>query len=64
MFSGVRNPRRRQIMGLTMKDRKAISQELAARDQRARKKGCRRMLDQFVQLTHYRGPYASFLLAN
>jgi hypothetical protein len=40
-------------MGLTMKDRRKITKEVAGRYQRAFKKGKGKILDEFVQLTEY-----------
>lgn len=51
-------------MGLTMRQRKAVTQQLAGQYQKARKKDRGRMLDQFVRITGYRRSYAAYLLAN
>jgi hypothetical protein len=49
-------------MGLTMRERHAISRELATRFQKASKKERSRMLDEFVQLTGYTRCYGAYLL--
>lgn len=51
-------------MGLTMNERKAVTNELARRYQRATKSERGRLLDQFMQLTGYNRSYASHLLHN
>lgn len=51
-------------MGLTMKDRRKITKEVARRYQRALKKGKGMILDEFVQLTGYNRAYASHVLQN
>lgn len=51
-------------MGLTMKERKAVTRELCRDYQRADKSGRGKLLDQLVQVTGYRRSYASFLLSN
>lgn len=49
-------------MGLTMRERHAITRELTSRFQKATKKERGRMLDEFVQLTDYTRSYAAFIL--
>lgn len=51
-------------MGLTMKEKKAITMEIAQRYQKARKKQKRIILDEFTALTGYNRAYASYLLSN
>ncbi len=51
-------------MGLTMKEKKSVTKEIATRYQKAHKKEKKRMLDEFVQLTGYNRCYASYLLKN
>ena len=51
-------------MGLTMKEKKAVSREVAKRYQKARKKGKSKILDEFVQLTGYVRCYARYILRN
>lgn len=51
-------------MGLIMKEKKAVSREVAKRYQRARKKGKSKILDEFVQLTGYVRCYARYILRN
>jgi len=49
-------------MGLTMRERQAVTRELTARFRRATKKERGRMLDEFVQLTGYNRVYAAYVL--
>ena len=49
-------------MGLTMKERKAVTAALAERYRKARKKQKARMLDEFTELTGYNRDYAAWLL--
>lgn len=51
-------------MGLTMKEKKAITMEIAHRYQKARKKQKGTILDEFTALTGYNRDYASYLLSN
>lgn len=51
-------------MGLTMHQRKAVTQQLAPRYQRARKKDRSRTLEEFTALTGYNRSYAAFVLRN
>ncbi len=51
-------------MGLTMKERKAVTNELSQRYQRATKKERGQLLRDFMQLTGYNRSYASHLLHN
>lgn len=51
-------------MGLTMKEKKAVTRETARRYQRASKKQKGRILGEFVALTGYNRTYASHILAN
>ena len=51
-------------MGLTMKDKKALTQELARRYRRSDRKHKTAILDEFVKTTGYRRKYAIHLLAN
>ena len=51
-------------MGLTMKEKKSVTREIAKRYQRARKKGKGEILDEFTQLTGYSRWYASYRLKN
>lgn len=51
-------------MGLTMKERKAVTNELASRYQSSAKRERGRLLDEFMQLTGYNRSYASHLLHN
>lgn len=51
-------------MGLTMKERKAVTNELASRYQKATKGERGRLLDEFMQLTGYNRCYASHMLHN
>lgn len=49
-------------MGLTMKERNAVTKEIAARHRRAAKKQKGIILDEFTTLTGYNRSYASYLL--
>jgi hypothetical protein len=49
-------------MRLTMKDRKKVTQAVAERYRRAKKKQRGVILDEFVELTGYRRPYAAYVL--
>ena len=51
-------------MGLTMKEKKAISKEIAKRYKKARKKEKGKILDEFTKLTNYTRCYASYVLRN
>jgi hypothetical protein len=51
-------------MRLTMSERRAITREVAARYQKARKKAKGKMLDEFVETIGYTRCYASYLLRN
>ena len=51
-------------MGLTMKDKKALTQELARRYRRSDRKRKTAILDEFVKTTGYQRKYAIHLLAN
>ena len=51
-------------MGLTMKDKKALTQELARRYRGSDRKQKTTILDEFVSTTGYRRKYAIHLLAN
>jgi len=51
-------------MGLTMHERHAIVRELSSRFQRATKKERGQILNEFVELTHYRRCYAAYVLRN
>ncbi len=51
-------------MGLTMKERKTVTKEIAQRYQRARKKEKGNILNEFTALTGYNRSYASYLLSN
>lgn len=51
-------------MGLTMKERKAVTKEIAKRYKKARKKQKGVILDEFTALTGYNRAYASYLLSN
>jgi hypothetical protein len=51
-------------MGLTMRERKAVTQELAGRYQKAGKKERGRLLAEFIALTGYSRCYASNMLHN
>ena len=51
-------------MGLTMKDKKALMQELAKRYRRSDRKQKTAILDDFIKTTGYRRKYAIHLLAN
>ncbi len=49
-------------MGLTMRERQAVTREMTRRFQKATKKERGQILDQFVALTHYNRVYAAFVL--
>jgi|SRR5271157_1568771 len=49
-------------MGLTMKERKSVTREIAKKYQKARKKEKKAILDEFVGLTGYNRCYASHVL--
>ena len=49
-------------MGLTMKERKAVTRELFNRYKKAKKKEKGKILDEFTALTGYNRAYASYLL--
>jgi len=51
-------------MGLTMKERSAVTKEIALRHQRADKKQKGIILDEFTSLTGYNRSYASYLLSS
>lgn len=51
-------------MGLTMKERKAVTKEIAHRYQKATKKQKGIILDEFTATTGYNRAYASYLLGN
>jgi len=51
-------------MGLTMKEKKAVTKELARRYRRASKKEKTMILNEFVALTNYNRFYASYLLSS
>lgn len=51
-------------MGLTMREKKAITRETARRYRRASKRSKKTILDEFVQTTGYHRKYAIHLLAN
>jgi len=51
-------------MGLSMRERKAVTAQLAPKYRKARKKKKSEMLNQFVELTGYNRKYAIFLLQN
>lgn len=51
-------------MGLTMKERKAVTREVAMRYQRASKKQKGIILNEFIALTGYHRTYANWLLKN
>lgn len=51
-------------MGLTMKERKAVTKEIARRYQKANKKHKGLILNEFTALTGYNRSYASYLLNN
>ena len=55
---------RRQPMGLSMNERKAVTREVGKRYQKARKREKGRMLDEFTKLTGYTRCYASYALRN
>ncbi len=49
-------------MGLTMRERQAVTRELTTRFRKATKKERGRMLDEFVHLTGYNRVYAAYVL--
>ena len=51
-------------MGLTMKEKKAVTKEIAKRYKKARKGEKGKMLDEFIKLTKYTRCYASYVLRN
>ena len=51
-------------MGLSMRERQAVTAQLAPKYRQAGKKKKSEMLDQFVELTGYNRKYAIFLLQN
>lgn len=51
-------------MGLNMGERKAVTNQLAARYRKAKKKEKGKMLDEFVALTNYNRKYAIWILTN
>ncbi len=51
-------------MGLSMKEKKAVSKQVAHRYRKARKKEKKQILDEFVQITGYTRWYASHVLRN
>lgn len=51
-------------MGLTMKEKRAVTREVAKRYQGARKKEKGKILDEFVQTVGYTRCYASYILKN
>lgn len=51
-------------MALTMKEKKAVTAEVAKRYQKARKKERKLILDEFVSLTGYSRCYGAFILRN
>lgn len=51
-------------MGLTMKEKRTITKEVAGRYRRVSKKGKGAILDEFVELTGYNRSYASHVLHN
>lgn len=51
-------------MGLTMKEKKAVSREVAKRYQKAQKKEKGMILNEFTQITGYVRCYASYILKN
>jgi len=51
-------------MGLTMKEKRAVTQEIARRYRRADKKGKHQILDEFTRTTGYNRKYAIHLLTN
>ena len=52
------------LTGLTMREKKAITKEVAKRYRKAKKKEKGVMLDEFVQITDYNRDYASWVLSN
>ena len=51
-------------MGLIMKEKRAVSREVAKRYHSARKKERGRILDEFIQIVGYTRCYASYILRN
>jgi len=51
-------------MGLTMKEKKAISKKIAKRYKKTRKREKGKKLDEFTKLTNYSRCYASYVLRN
>jgi hypothetical protein len=51
-------------MGLTMKEKRTITKEVAGRYRRVSKKGKGAILDEFIELTGYNRAYASHVLHN
>lgn len=51
-------------MGLTMREKKALTKEVANRYRKTRKKEKGKILDEFVQTTGYNRDYASWILSN
>jgi hypothetical protein len=51
-------------MGLSMGERKAVTNQVAARYRKASKKEKGKMLDEFVALTGYNRKYAIWILCN
>ena len=50
-------------MGLTMKEKKAVSKEIAKRYKKARKREKGKILDEFTKLTNYSRCYASYAVS-
>ena len=51
-------------MGLSMREKKAVSRQVAMRYQKARKKEKNKILDEFIQVTGYTRWYGSYVLRN
>ncbi len=51
-------------MGLTMRERKAVIKQTAARYRRSSKKQKAKILDEFVEITRYNRRYAGWILRN
>jgi hypothetical protein len=51
-------------MELTMRERKAVIRQTAARYQKSSKKRKRKILDEFVEITGYNRKYAGWILRN
>jgi hypothetical protein len=49
-------------MGLTMREKQAVTSQMAPKYRQARKKKKSEMLDHFLELTDYNRKYAIFLL--